>query len=345
MPGSEHRLRTRSLALTLLASLGGCTTPTYRRPEVDAASAGPSGTGGRDAAAVDVPVTSPATGGTSATGGASGAQGGLEVGSNAGGAAAGTGGATGGATTGASDAGQGERPPTQSADGSASASDGPVDRASDAPASRAIISIDFVGASTLLAPAEEAGLVPAAQWNEAGASLDSADGSSGTLHGLVTSDGTVTDAALTWTGTDSAVSATIGATSADLRMMRTYVRSCYAVSQRPDAGTGALVVSLSALPAPFATRGFDVIVYTFQEVPKDDPRSWSVSVGNGPATTVAASSTDAPFAGTFTPVTSSSGNYVRANGLSGSSVTIKATPLTGTRYDCAAISGLQLVSR
>jgi len=237
---------------------------------------------------------------------------------------------TGGSSPGAHDAGT---------DGASDA------RMADARLPSATISIDFAGTSTRLEPSEMAGVVPAANWNEAGTSVSSNDGSHGTLTGLLASDGTATGASVTWTATDSAVSSVVSTASSDLRMMRTYLRFCYAASERADAGSAALTITVSSLPEPFLSRGYDLIVYTLQEVPADDPRSWSVSAASARPVTVSAAASDPVFDGVYKPVVDGVGQYIRFTGLSGSAVTIKATPLTAVRYDCAAVSGIQLVSR
>jgi hypothetical protein len=238
--------------------------------------------------------------------------------------------------------GTGGNPGAHDAGSSDGASDG---RMADARLPSATISIDFAGTSTRLEPSEMAGVLPSANWNEAGASTSSNDGSHGTLTGLLASDGTATGASVSWVATDSAVSSVVSTASADLRMMRTYLRYCYAVSERADAGSAALTITVSSLPEPFLSRGYDLIVYTLQEVPADDPRSWSVSAASARPVTVSAAASDPVFDGVYKPVVDGVGQYIRFTGLSGSAVTIKATPVTAVRYDCAAVSGIQLVSR
>lgn len=354
MRGASMSFRNLALVLpaALLAGLG-CTTPTYQRPDRDGALEVPSepvirpdgdslvdGLADRSVtdAILDAPTHGDDASGDDATADAPGTPGAVVDGSSAGG------GRDAGADAGATATGgtSGSRSDASAGDASTdSASDG---RAGDARPASATISIDFTGTSTRLASSEMAGVVPAANWNEAGATPSSNDGSSGTLTGLSTSDGTVTGASVTWLATDSAVSSVVGTASSDLRMMRTYLRFCYAVSERPDAGNAALTISVASLPEPFVSRGFDLIVYTLQEVPADDPRSWSVSAGSAHPVTVSAAASDPVFEGVYKAVVDGAGQYVRFTGFSGSTVTIKATPVSAVRYDCAAVSGIQLVS-
>jgi len=216
----------------------------------------------------------------------------------------------------------------------------------DAAIASATISIDF-GTSEKLAAADVAGVVPAASWNTAANSASSADGSSGVLTGLLRSDGTSCGASVTWMGTSAlAVLSTVHADDPDRKMMRSYVQFC-SPGGPPDGGTTALLISITSLPEPFVSRGFDLYVYSEQEIPTDDARTWSISAGNAPAITLSAtppSASNPQFAGTYTVVTAGAGDYVRFNNLKGSSVTIKATPLTAKRNYCSAVNGVQLVS-
>ena len=61
--------------------------------------------------------------------------------------------------------------------------------------------------------------------------------------------------------------------------------------------------------------------------------------------TVSAAASDPAFDGVYKPVVDGAGQYIRFTGFSGATVTIKATPVSAVRYDCAAVSGIQLVSR
>lgn len=217
-----------------------------------------------------------------------------------------------------------------------------VERPVDAPLPAAIISIDFSGSDDLGA-SDTLGVVPAANWNSAISPASPAPGNTGTLAKLLRSDGSESPATVSWTDSGSAVLTGVDNATLDKKMMRTFAQLCYPMSQ-PDAGSLGLTVNVTGLPEPFVSRGFDVYVYTGLEVPQDDPRSWTVQAGSAAAVTVSAAYADAPFDGTYKLVAAGKGHYVRFNNLTGSSVSIKATPTVANRYFCSAINGVQLVS-
>ena len=112
------------------------------------------------------------------------------------------------------------------------------------PSAKDSIGINFVSyAITPMAPTEIAGMVPQANWNQAGIAND------GTLPGLTDARGAATSASVSWTSPNTYFT-TIADTPGNNRMMAGYL---------DNSDTAPNTVSVTDLPNTFAT--YDVVVY------------------------------------------------------------------------------------
>ncbi len=270
---------------------------------------GGMGTGGRASGGTGTMATGGAGTGGKATGGA-----------GTGGAA--TGGAgTGGAATGGAGTG-----------GAATGGAGPW-----------ILSIDFVGAANggagalvplpAMAGTETAGFKPATHWN-------SATGLNGTVSALVSSDGTITAAALTWSspflsGTTGIWHIGFADAPGDVRMMNGYLDPSNA------AMPGTVVVS--GLAASVATSGYDVYVYTLGDIANNPTRTYKYTIGATSFMVSQSGATPTTFGGYKLASPTVAGNYVVFKNVTGTSFTLTATPVGGTQMR-APVNGIQIVS-
>lgn len=198
-----------------------------------------------------------------------------------------------------------------------------------------ILSIDFVGGespgalgTTPMTATEAAGVKSAINWN-------SAPGSAGTASSLVLSSGTVTAASATWSSPSDASTAgtwRIGYTDApgNVRMMNGYL----------DPALPA-TISVTGLPAAFSAGGYDVYVYASGDVPAGQTRTSGYSIATASFTVAQTGPFANPFPGFSLAANNGSGNYVRFQGLTGTSFTLRATPMTLNR---APVNGLQIVA-
>jgi hypothetical protein len=292
--------------------------------------------GTRDGGPTDVSVTSIGTGTEAGTGGAGDGGGpGSDAQPGVGGAAghaddagltdgestldAGSpdGGSTDGATADAStssspDSGQGDASGTAGRDAAVDAARPPV-----------AISIDFVGGGIPMAPTEVAGVFRASRWN-------SAAGAAGTVPALVLSDGTISPAAVTW-DSGGVWQLAVADAPGDTRMMTGYL----------DPRTTS-AITISGLPAPLTTTGYDVYVYANGDVPAGITRAASYGVG-GPLQVVTQPELT-PFSGTFIDALNGGfGNYVVFRGVTGMTLTVTVRPVSGTGLR-APVNGIQIVT-
>lgn len=295
------------------------------------ASGGNTGSGGRASggatqtggAGAGQSGGSPATGGMTATGGAGTGGAPATGGRGTGGAAtggAGTGGAaTGGTGTGG--AGTGGAAPT-----------------------RLLLSIDFVGgrssAATAMSAYETAGARPAMHWN-------SAQGAMGSLASLSLSDGTTSNATVTWNALQSG--ATMGMwtinyadQAGDLRMLNGYLDPTW-----PSIpSTASTLVTVSGLPASIASGSYDVYIYTVGDT-GSDMRSYQYGLGSQVQTVQQNSAPPVsppspfPYASANDSMT---GTHVVFTSITGASFSVTAKPISGTnsRYR-APVNGIQIV--
>jgi hypothetical protein len=259
--------------------------------------------------------------GAGAGGSGGGGSGGSGMQGGAGGDAPGS---TGGAGGRVDDSPADSGPPVDA--GAVGGSGGQQDAASTAgpdASSPVVISIDFVGGGTPMAPTEAAGVLRAARWN-------SAAGAAGALAALVAADGTASAATVTWDAGGVWQQPSADAPG-DERMMIGYL----------DPRTTSNVV-VSGLPASLTATGYDVYVYTNGDVPAGITRAASYAIGADRQ--VVTQPELSPFAGTYIEaVNSGFGNYVVFRAVAGASFTLTVRPVSGTGLR-APVNGLQIVT-
>ncbi len=193
-----------------------------------------------------------------------------------------------------------------------------------------ILSLRFDGGSgngnpAAMASSESAGVVAAANWNNA-------LGANGTLSSLLDNHGRSTGAAAAWKS-DAIYSTPTPETAGNPRMMKGYL----------DALADSSSVTVSSLPSSFTASGYDVYVYADGDNGAAS-RAGSYSVGTAAQTL--ADAAGANFSGTFTQaVSGGSGNYLKFSSLTGPGFTLTATP--GTASDGlqrAPLNGIEIVA-
>jgi beta-glucanase (GH16 family) len=185
-----------------------------------------------------------------------------------------------------------------------------------------VISINFVGTETSMGAAESAGVVPAANWNNAAGSSRS------TPLALVNQTGAATGASVTWSAAATR-SLGIADTAGNARMMRGLLST---------NGASVTTVSVSGLTAAW----YDVYVYADGDN-GSDARTAAYSISGPGISTASVSVTDAAnatFNGSFTRAQNSTGNYARFT-VFGGSFTISAEA-TGSGVKRAPLNGLQV---
>ncbi|MGB2754733.1 MAG: PEP-CTERM sorting domain-containing protein [Phycisphaerae bacterium] len=185
----------------------------------------------------------------------------------------------------------------------------------------------------MLDPSEEAGVEPQVHWNNVywnGKSQLHND--SGLVTAVSVATTTSKDRDATWVPVGPS-------SSGDFRLMRQYIHS---------EGSGMTVI-VSGLEPPFTTHGYDVIVYFDGENGSADwVTQYTIGVdGTTIATVYGRDAKDTvQWDGTFvqsfgaTAAAATAGNYVRFTGLTASSFTLTATPISGD----GPINAIQIVS-
>jgi len=264
----------------------------------------------------------PGTGGTAGPGSGGAATGGL--------GAAGAGAGTGGMGTGGSGAAGGT-----GTGGAPTGGTGGV---------QLILSIDFVGGSMgagggptiipsmAMDPSEVAGVRRAAHWN-------SAPGGTGSLTALALSDGSTIAASATWNsptipGGNGVFRNAFPDAPGDVRMMNGYLD--------PASPTAPATVTISQLPAPFATAGYDVYVYVTGDVTAGTTRTYTYVIG-GASFTISQTGPTPNFAGYHIAPPGGAGNFIVFRNVSGSSFTLRAGPGSGALVR-SPVNGIQIVS-
>ncbi len=208
-----------------------------------------------------------------------------------------------------------------------------------------IISIDFVGGSTMtggtggaslvaapaMAASETAGVKPAANWNGAGTPV-------GTLANLRESDGTVTAAGVSWSSPPTSGNPgewTNGYADApgDTRMMNGYLD--------PTATASPATVTVSGLPAAISV-GYDVYVYVQGDIPSSSTRTYQYAIGTTTFTVSQTGPSPTSFPGFTLAPAGGAGNYVVFHKVTGASFKLTATPGTGPQTR-APVNGIQIV--
>ncbi len=183
------------------------------------------------------------------------------------------------------------------------------------------LGVNLVGSdTTALGPAETAGLVPQAFWNNAA-------GTSGTLAALADSSGAVTSAGASWFGRPA--NTAIADAPGDGRLMRGYV------SNFTDRAASVTVWGLqAALPGCH----YDVLVY-FDG--RNAAADWAIRFDLDGDVRTETDAAGATFAGTF--VEDAGGNVLRFAGCLAPGFTLTAWPAAGTA-ETAAINAVQILS-
>jgi hypothetical protein len=222
---------------------------------------------------------------------------------------------------------------------------GGVGTGSGGSAALRIISVDFVGGRTAasgipMGPTEIAGATPAANWN-------SALGGMGMLADLVFSDGVASGANVTWSppiqaGDLGTYSIGYTDTPGNVRMMNGFLGPSW--SSIPAAG--ATLLTVSGLPASFASGSYDVYVYVLGS--PANMRSYQYAIGNTAITVTQNSGPPippaAPYAYTVAP-DMGMGTHIIFRGVTGASFALTVKPVGGTTTSPRApVNGFQIVS-
>jgi len=209
-----------------------------------------------------------------------------------------------------------------------------------------LIGINFLGLGTKsgtvyvrpLKPTEWAGApgVRQANWNNA-------EGSSGSGVALHDDAGDLTGASVTWTYAGKSYTA-VSDDTGDGCLMRGYIHR-FANLIPPE-------ITVSGLGAPFTVHGYSVIIYFDGEnannvIYQDWVTEYVLAVTGSPAGSVFGKDAGwSSFDGTFVQATGASaadataGNYVQFTGLTTSSFTLTATPVSGD----GPINAIQIIS-
>ena len=189
--------------------------------------------------------------------------------------------------------------------------------------------VHFAGSNTtLMASSEIAGVIPESNWNNAsGASSSSA-------LSLVSDQGLVTSASVTWTS-DNVWSLPITDTAGNYDMMRGYL----------DNSSGdPTTVTFSGIPP----GTYNIYVYTDGDNGAST-RTGIYQISGTGITTTSISATNGPnsnFAGAFVQANNSDGNYVLFSGVGISSgFTITASPGATTDVPRAPLNAIQIHRR
>jgi hypothetical protein len=181
-------------------------------------------------------------------------------------------------------------------------------------------------------PSEVAGVKRAAHWN-------SAPGATGSLTPLALSDGSMVPASATWNsptipGGNGVFRNPYPDAPGDVRMMAGYLD--------PASPTAPATVTVSQLPASFATAGYDVYVYATGDVTAGTTRNYTYTIG-GASSTISQTGPTPSFAGYLIAQPDGSGNCVVFRNVSGSSFTLRAGPGSGAQMR-SPVNGIQIVS-
>jgi hypothetical protein len=208
-----------------------------------------------------------------------------------------------------------------------------------------IISVDFVGGRAAasgvpMGPTEIAGAKPAANWN-------SAVGGMGMLADLVFSDGVASGASVTWNppmqpGDPGAYSIGYTDTPGNVRMMNGFLGPPW--SAIPAAG--ATLLTVSGLPASFASGSYDVYVYVLGS--PANMRSYQYAIGNTAITVIQATGPPIPPAAPYSYMVAPDmgmGTHIIFRGVTGASFALTVKPVGGTTTSPRApVNGFQIVS-
>ena len=187
------------------------------------------------------------------------------------------------------------------------------------------IGIKFAGTSPIPMDASEtAGVVPISNWN-------TATGATSALpQSLVDASGAQTGVTVTWSA-NNIWTMPIADQPGNLRMMKGYLDS---------SSTSTTTVTVTRL----VRRAYDVYVYADGDNRTyDRPGLYTISSGGIAGTTIRsidAASTN--FSGVFKEASNSKGNYVKFS-ITGSDVTVTATPAPGSGTQRAPVNAIEIV--
>jgi len=224
---------------------------------------------------------------------------------------------------------------------------------------RRVLSVDFVGAQVTsfggaggktvtpmpMALTEVAGFKPAANWNSAAGAASSGSG----LTPLLLDNGsTAGSASVTWNAPTTATSPGVYSVGladepGDSRMMNGYLDPA---GGSPPAAT----ITVTGLPSPFTTTGYDVYVYFLAALGDAQMRSHKFTLttpspGNYNMSVTVSQTGPSPmtFSG-YSLATATTGNYVVFKNVTGSQFTLTSTAvMTTTMALRAPVNGFQIV--
>lgn len=182
------------------------------------------------------------------------------------------------------------------------------------------------GSPASMAAAESAGIVPAADWNNAA-------GSSGTIASLLDNKSGSTGATASWQS-GAIYSLPITESAGNARMMKGYLDAL---------GSSTSTVTISKLPAGITAAGYDVYVYADGD---NGGASRAASYALGSAAQGLTDAANTNFSGSFLQAAAGgSGNCLKFSNLTAAGFTLTATP--GTASDGnprAPLNGIEIVA-
>ena len=192
-----------------------------------------------------------------------------------------------------------------------------------------VISIDFVGLGTAMGSAEQAGVLPKTNWNNATGAVSSAP------LALVDETGTSTNVTVSWRA-DNIWDELIVDQPGNVRMMRGYL---------DNGHQDTTIVTVNGLPSD--PNGFKIYVYADGSNSGSGSNTGIYQVsGPGITTSNVTLTYNSNFNGTFTQATTSSsvGNYLILTIPNVSGFTLSAIPSFATSgYKRAPVNGIQIV--
>ncbi len=190
-----------------------------------------------------------------------------------------------------------------------------------------VVSVDFVGNGTPMAPTEAAGVVPKGNWNAAIGNYRI------TPLPLTDENGALNGATMTWSS-DTTWSTAIADSPGSGRMMKGYLDT---------GGSNHTSINVAGLPA--SATGYDVYVYVDGDNGANTrSTTFTLAAGNSSSMISATDSANANFGGSFTVASNSPGNVVRFSSVQATSFSLTATP--GNASDGlqrAPVNGIQIV--
>jgi hypothetical protein len=186
-----------------------------------------------------------------------------------------------------------------------------------------IVSIDFVGTATPMAPTEVAGEKAAAHWN-------SAAGMMGSLATLDDQDGVVVPGLMVRWSSNALFHNWNVDQPGDARMMNGYLDPMVPAT-----------IDISGIPAAAASK-FDVYVYCLGSIGDTDERTYNYAIATTKLTATQRGISPSFFQGFGKATNGGLGNYVQFQNVPVTTFAITATPGTGATLR-APVNGIQIV--